>query len=672
MTNDEILQRVKSSLQLCAGFDGDEVSKARKDALDAYFQRPRGDEQPGRAQVVTGDISAMVEANLAQMLDAFSSERIAEFDPLGAEDEDQAQLESDVVQYFVMSKSNGFLELAQSIKDALLMRNGLIKVYVDKRSRSFTRTFKNVTPEALAELTNAPGVETKILKYDAEKGDLSIRLTPTRKEFKGCALPVENFLYSPDWDELDLQDIPFCAERHIDSRSDLLEMGFPKAAVERLNRHPGDTKTDSAARNPQRLTANVQAVDSSQDQVEWFECYVLIDKDGDGISERRRVCISGDELLADEPANLVPYAAGTAIINPHRFLGISLYDKLKQCQDTNTALNRGLLDNVNTTTKNRLAYLDGKVNVEDVSDGRTNGAIRVKANVPDIRAAVMPFQVPDTSANILSNIQYQKTVRTEMGGAALDLQTAQMQIGGDRMGSQGLDRAYSVAEQLCAMMTKLVAASLIRSVYLLAHATLRLEYNEPVPIKRNGKWSSPVPSKWPERRCLTVKIGMSPGERARRAAALLTLLDTQVKLAQLGMDEVLVNLTGFYATLMDWARVSDIQNPEQYFVDPESVPAQQAIMSKQKAAAEQKAQQQALMQQAIELEQLKTAFEKYKTDAELQFKYYAEVLGAEIEEAKIAGKATTDLLAAKSKGKEKAANGEEKAGAAAEGQPAAA
>lgn len=650
MAEDTLIQKIKEQLLLCHGFDGDEVAQAREKALDYYFQRPRGDEVAGRSAVVSGDVSAMVEANLAQMLDAFSSDNIVEFEPSGLEDEDQAQLESSAVQHFVMSRNNGFLQLAQAIKDALLLRNGVIKVFVEDLEDTRVRSFTDVSPEALVELTNQGGVETDVLEYDAETGDLKLRLTRTQREFRSHAIPPENFLYYREWDLHDLQDIPFCAERHIDRRSDLVELGFPKSKVKDLTKHSTNFKVDSQARNPRNLSNFTEGIDDSQDQIEWFECYVLMDKDGDGISERRKICISDETVLSDEPVNLVPYAAGTAIINPHRFMGISLFDKLKQTQDTRTALRRALLDNVNTTTKNRIAYLDGKVNVEDVGDGRPNGALRVKANVADVRQAVMPFEVPDTSANILSNLESTARERAEMGGAALDLQTAQMQIGGDRMGSQGLDRAYSVMEQLASMMMKTVAATLIRSTFLLAHATLREFFDEPVPIKRNGKWITPVPSEWPERRSLVVKPGMSPGERARKANALKQVLDSQIVLADKGMGEVLVNLGGFNKALLDWARVSEIQNPEQYFVDPESPQAQQAIKNKRAQAQEQTELKQALMQQAIGLEQMRLAFEKYKEDAELQFKYYNAVLGAEVEEAKIAGKATTDLALAQQRG----------------------
>lgn len=645
----DLVESVKQQLNHCHGYEGDEIATARRDALDYYFQRVRGDEVAGRSAVVSGDVSSMTEANLAQMMDAFSTDNIIEFEPESIDDEDQAQLESTAVEYLVMHKANGFNELTQAVKDALLLRNGIMKVWVEERDTVKFDKFRNVEPEALVELAD----NVDVVKYDEDKGTLTTKTVSTTRTFKSEAVPPENFLWARNHDTTNLQSIPFCAERHIDSRSDMIEMGFKKSDVEDLNPRREDYKVDSNARDPQSMTKSTFAIDKTQDMIEWYECYVLLDWDNDGIAERRKICISNDTLLLNEPCNLVPYAAGTAIINPHRFMGISLYDKLKQTQDTRTGLRRALMDNVNATTKNRLAYFDGRVNVDDVSDGRPNGAIRVKpgANIQDVRQAVMPFQIPDTSANILQNLESTARERAEMGGASLDLQTASAQIGGDRMGSQGLDRAYSVMEQLAAFMLKNVASTLIRDTFLLAHATLRENFDVAIPIRKQGKWVEPIPSDWPERKSVMVKPGMSPGERARKAATLETILKTQIELAGQGMDEVLVNVNGFYKTLMDWARTADVQNPEQYFVDPQSPEAQQAMQGKAQNAEQQEALKKGLMQQAIGLEQMKIAFDKYKQDSDLQFKYYAEVLGAEVEEAKLVGKATTELLKQKETGR---------------------
>lgn len=649
-------QKLRTQLQQCHGFEGDEISNAREQALNYYFQRKRGDEQVGRSDVVSGDLSAMTEATLAQMVDAFSSDQIAEFPPIDRADEDQAKLESEAVQWFVMGRENGFLELAAAIKEALLLRNGVMCIDAEERTTQRVKNYRNVEPEAYASLVDQPGVVKDI--YDSDTGDLQLFIETTQMEFTSESVSLENFVYHSEWHKHVLEGIPVCARRHVSTRSELIELGISKTKVMGLTPYRQELSTESSARDPRTSQPANKPFDDSQELVEWYDVFIT-QESSTGAEELRRIKFSyqDTEILDDKPAPFLNMASGTAILNPHRFTGISLYDKLKQNQDMRTQLRRALLDNVNATTKHRIAGLDGVVNEDDQTDARVNNMVRVKNTVQDVRQAVMPLVVPDTSANILANLESTAKERSEMGGAALDLQTAQMQIGGDRMGSQGLEKAYSVAEQLSAAMMKTIAATLIRSVFLLAHATLREYFDEEVPIKRDGKWTYVRPSQWPERRTVIIKPGMSPGEKARRSNAMAQVIDAQLMLAEKGMDEVLININGFHSALMDWARLNDIPNPEKYYLDPESPESRAALQSKNQAAQEQKEQKAALMQQSFGLEQVRTALEKYQHDTELQFKYFAEVLGVEVEEAKIVGSATADLVKQQRVSNEQSGNG---------------
>jgi len=643
----ELAAKLGRLLRQCNGFQGDKIATDREHALDYYFQRPRGDEIQGASKVVAGDLSAMVEANLAQMMDAFSGDAIAEFHATDEMDESQAAMESCAVQYYVMHNNNGFLLFLQAIKDALLLRNGVIKVWDEMRTNVRRKTLANVENEAIPGIQQAApaGMRVELGAYDPDEKTLDIKLVHEVRRFRVDSLPLENFLYLDGWDRNDLQDIPFCAERHIDSRSDLIEFGYPKSKVNLLPTWTVDSDSAAQARQPGGTSNQRIAVDTSQELVEWFECYVLLDSDGDCVSERRRIALAGNAtvILEDTAVSLVPYAGGCAIVNPHRFLGISLYDKLRQVQDVSTGLQRGLLDNVTACNKPRLAYLDGLVNPDDLDNGRPNASVRVRRTVGDVNLAVAAIVIPDMSAGVLQNLQHQRSLRSEMGGAALDLATGNMQLN-DRLGSQGLDRAYSVMEQLAALMTRTIACTLIRETFLLAHATLRENYDQPLPIKQSGRWAAVVPASWPKREGITVKVGMSPGERQRRVAALEKLNVFQQTMAQQGMDEVLVDLERFYRLALDWCRAQDIPNPEQYFIDPQSEQSQKARQAKAQAGQHQQQAQQAFLRQAVQLEQLRTAMDKYRTDVETQFKYWAETLHAEIEEAKIAGSATVELI----------------------------
>lgn len=636
-----LTQSLKGMLNQCVGFSGDELAESRKQSYDYYFQRARGDEVVGRSSLVTGDLSAMTEGNLALMTEPLLNKRIVEFCAYDSADEEQANLESDCVQVMLFKRQNGFIELTSAIKDALQLRNAVVKIYVDTRTHKQEVRRENVALEVVSEVLDQIG-QVDVHKFDPKTGKLSATVTKVTRKFRVEAIAPENFLYPKDWHRQDLEDIPFCAERHVEPRSTLIERGFPKNKVMLLRRWNNPYQNASDARLPRNITLLNQPIDKSQELVEWYEAYVRMD-DGTGASELRRICFSDQWILEDEPADVVCYATGVAIINPHTFMGISLFDKIKWVQDSSTALTRALMDNLNATSKNRTAHLDGICEEQDITDGRINGSIRVNSTaVQDVRQAIMAFGVPDTSANILANLNHFRSVRSEAGGAALDLATGQMQLN-DRVGSQGLDRAYSVMESLALFMTRVIANTLVRTMYLIAHETLRTQWKEPIVFKRGNKWVKTNPAEWPVRDAVEVNLGKSLNERARESGVLERNMDRQQFLAAAGMEEVLVDVDTYHAAYLAWLRVNDVENPDKYVVDPRSDKAKGAMKRKQQERMQAAQKQDALLNQTIALEQLRTAMTKYQTDVKTQFDYYNTVINAQIEEAKITAGAVIEL-----------------------------
>jgi hypothetical protein len=646
----DLAQRLRKLLVNCIGFEGDELAEGRKDAYNYYFQRPRGDEVEGRSEIVTGDLSAMVEGNLSMMIEPLTNKRIAEYcayDPL---DEEQAQLESDCVTEMLFKRQNGFIELTCAVKDALLLRNAVVKVYVDERTHRHRVRRSNVEPEIVTDVLDSIG-EVRVHKYDPETKELSATIRKTTRKFCVESIAPENFLFPKNWHRQDLEGIPFCAERHVEPRSTLIERGFPPEKVRMLRKFNNPYAHSADSRLPRSLTPHSVPIDQSQELVEWYECYAMMEAEDESAELHVISLGNGSEggiiLQDDTDTSIVCYATGVAIINPHTFIGISLYDKIKSTQDRTTALERALQDNLNTTNKNRTAHLDGVVEEQDLLDGRTNGSIRVAADrVQDVRQAITAFQVPDTSANILANLQYAKTTRSEMGGAALDMSTGQMQLN-DRLGSQGLDRAYSVMEMLAQFMMRILAHTLVRSVYKVAHEVLRTEWPEVIQFKRGKDWVTVEPWKWPVRESVKINIDKALNERARLSSVLDALMTKQILLAQHGMEEILVDVQAFYNTLVDWLRINDVEVPERYLLDPRSPAAKSAFAKKAQAADAAAKKQEALMQQAIGLEQIRASLDKYTHDSRLQFDYYKTVLDTQIEEAKLTMQGFVDLMKAR-------------------------
>jgi hypothetical protein len=276
--------------------------------------------------------------------------------------------------------------------------------------------------------------------------------------------------------------------------------------------------------------------------------------------------------------------------------------------------------------------------MDDVRSPIPGGAIRSK-QIGSIRE----IQVPDITSNAIVALTMFDKQRSELGGASLDMATAEAQMVGSQVGSQGLDRAYSVMEQLASSMMVNLSETMIATTYKLVHNTLRENFDQEVQIKRSGKWQTATPSQWAQRDRITVKVGMSVGERNRKQQALAQIMADQGALLQQGMDGVMVGPVNMHSARIDWAKASEISNPEQYYIDPQSEEAGQAIQGKQAAAAAQQEVQGAILQQAFALEQLKTAMDKYKQDTDMQFKFFDSKMNAEIEEMKVMGTVTADI-----------------------------
>lgn len=626
MDNDTLLTRVYALLQRCNGWEGSEVAKDRELAWNYYLQRPRGDEVPKRSPVVSGDVSSMVEAVLASMVDAFETDTLCEFCAYGESDENQAQLESTAVSRLIM-QDRGWYQLTAAVKNALLLRNAIAKVRVRAEELTERRDYENLDPLAHAALEDS-GVQ--FASYDPDTQRATVLHTRAVQRLELSAVHPENFLYV-EWPLEDFENIPAVAERHVATRQQLIDVeGFPADKVNKLIADHSVWKSDAAVHAVRRYDIPHAPIDKAQEPIVWYEVYALID------GERRRVCVSGNTLLDDSPApeRRPPYAVGVVFINPGKLTGISLFDKVRTTQDVTTGLQRALLDGVNAVVMNRLAVLDGAVSNDQLTDNDPSGVLQVRASIGDVRAAVQPLQVPDASQGILANLAYQRQVRAEMGGASLDISTAQVQLP-ERVGSMGLDRAYSATEQLAALALKTICQTLIRDVWLLAHATLRREWAGEVNVQIEGRWIATRPIDWPARDHVQVKPGMSPGERRRRSEALAQVIQRQEALAQQGMEDVLVDAERYYRAVCDWGRLNDLKHPERYFIDPATEGAQEALAAKAQLREQQLAAAKQLQEQALLLEQLRTAVEKYGIDVRAAVEYFKAGKDEEAREAEL-------------------------------------
>lgn len=614
-------------LRQLEGYEGSELARARKSAWDYYLQRPRGDEVEGRSRVVTGEVSAMVESTLAQVVEAISTDDLAEFGARGEADEAQAKLEGEVVSQLIM-QGPGWFRMAAATKNALLLRQGITSPAIIEKE------FRNVvTVEKVDAVAHAVMVDSGVtfIEYDPDTQVGKIEQVETRQEVSVRNVNPENFLYV-QWPLDDFENIPACAERFITTRQQLIDdEGISAERVDKIKATAQPEKSDATVHRPGGFTAHLPAVSQRQQLVEWFALYYL----HDGV--RYRAVVADCEVLAEEVVSRrPPYCIGVAFINPGHLEGFSIYDKLKITQDITTALTRMLNDNSNAVTMNRLAVLKGSCSADQLTDQDPSGVLQFERSKVggDVRNGVFPIQTQDLTAGLVTSLQYQRQVRSEMAGASLDVGTGNVQLP-DRMGSMGLDRAYSASEQLSALILQTFAQTLIKDLWLQVHELLRNEWVGPLSVKLSGRWVEVEPAKWPRRYSVRVKPGMSPGERQRKSQALGAFIQLQMQLAERGMEGILVDAERFYRAVCDWGRLNDIPSPEHYLADPTTPAAVEAFQRKAQQAAQQQAAQQRLQEMAIALEQMEKAVTKYGIDVKAAVEKYRIDSQSEAKEAEL-------------------------------------
>jgi hypothetical protein len=642
MTKEQIKQSALSAISQAEGYDSDELDQLRTESLDYYYNRPNiAPSAPGRSSLQSSDVADMLEAVIAQVMPAFENDNIASFIPNSEEDIDQARMESDAVSYVIMQQSNGHHELQSAVRSACLMRNGVMKCYLDEQidvdvqhlERLTELEYGQLLSQSVESLNDVDNGHT-LVETAQEQGFHDVRLTVkrTNRKVMSKAIDPTNFSWEREHDSIYLDDCRFVAERSLPSRSDLIEMGYSKRIVNALKAGANNTGLNNQSRNQNTQTVNYDGETPAEDLIETYECYMRLDADNDGLAELLKIVIADDTLLEVEEAPYIPYCSGTPFLQPHRFNGLGLFDKLRHVQDGKTTILRQLIDNQNHANNSRVIAVDGMVNLDDVTNSRPGGVVR--ATTTD---AITPFPFNDIGPSCQATLDYLDKVRSERGGASLDLQSAQMQIAGDT--AHGVERQMASKEQLAELITRTIAETLLKSLYILTHQALRLYIPDELTFFVRGQVQSANPAQWPERKSVSIKSGLSLASRMRKKAALEGVMMKQDAMKQAGEY---VSPDDSYNAQIDWCRVQGIDDPERYFTDPSSEEAQQARAQQAQQAQAQKEEQDRLFDAQMYIEERKADNNDAKIiedqrqfDEELNFKYAEANLKQETEEAKM-------------------------------------
>ena len=96
LTEDELKSMFDWETDNAIGRHDSELSEQRRMAVEYYYGNSLGNEVEGRSQVVSHDVFEVVEWAMPHIMKVFTgSDRIAEFEATGPEDEEEAEQATD-------------------------------------------------------------------------------------------------------------------------------------------------------------------------------------------------------------------------------------------------------------------------------------------------------------------------------------------------------------------------------------------------------------------------------------------------------------------------------------------------------------------------------------------------------------------------------------------------
>ena len=597
--NRELVNIIGTHIDDSLGFIATDTQLQRASALDYYLREPYGNEVEGRSQIVTAEVAEAVDGALPQLMKVFTqSNNAVIFEPVNEGDAEMAEQATSYVNHIFYKDNNGFELLHDMFWDALAQKVGVLKCYWDDKKDVTKEKYEMLTEDELTMIMQDEEVEIvsqeqyeEVIEQDPQPSvdqmgqpmidemgmpmmmetppiinvyyNVKVARTKDYSKVKIESVAPEEFLI--DKSATNIEDADFVAERSLVTRSDLIAMGYDADVVAELS--TGDL-LDFTPERVARFGAGEQPFDNnnsdneSMQRVEYYECYVRADLDGDGIAERHRVCYADNKVLMHEECDYQPFHSVCPFPIPHKFFGESLADRTMDLQLIKSTITRQMLDNLYLTNNYRVGAVEGQVNLDDLLTSTAGGVIRIKN--PN---ALVPMAVQSSAAQSFPMLEYLDTVQAKRTGVS--------------EASQGLDpnilqnvTATAVAAMSSAaggkidLIARIFAdtgvSSLMKGILQLV---CKYQQKEKI-IKVNNKFVPMNPREWNTEYNVTVNVGLGTGSKGEQLSVMQMVLDKQEQmLTQYGLANPLVSLKQYRDTLAKFVNMAGFKDESGFLKD---------------------------------------------------------------------------------------------------------
>ena len=451
VTDEQLVNMIEQGVQSSTGdfLNSSDLARERLKSTYEYAGVAADHLSPqGVSTIVDTSTTEVIEAYTAILADLFlSNHRLARFVPYddspGAYK--SAKDASDIVNYCIFRKNNGWEFLSSWIKSSLLWKNAVCRWdYIEDYDYVF-EDYEEVNQITLDELLSDPEVEVvgelnyrnKVADMDSEEGqvelvytDVRIRKRIDKSKVKLELVPPENFRISRD--ATDISDAQFVGIQTQMSRSEIRKY-YPDVVdnIDFENMH--DTSWLGSAKYSQDVAARkaVTGQEYWQGSVEQHEipleaninvnvteCWIEVDRDGDGIAELKHIMTIGNHIIYEDDVDEIPLASIVPIDIPFEFYGLSMADFTRSSTLASTAILRGFVENTYLTN---YAPKLADPNVVDFSALQNMKPKQIIPTNGNPQAAVSTLPPETISTGTVPLLEHLQTIKEQATGMSLSL-----------------------------------------------------------------------------------------------------------------------------------------------------------------------------------------------------------------------------------------------------------
>ena len=539
-------------------------------ALDHYLGAANGRERDGYSKVVTREVLETIETIVPYLMKLFfSGDEVVRFEPENEDDIARAQQETDYVNWVFLRKNKGFNIGETAIRDALINRVGICKVYHEETVSKKRVTYHNKSLEELMLITQDTEVEI-VETSPTEDGtgnlDVVILQSNTKGGSKIEAVPPEEFRINRA--AKDIETCNYCAHVTTMNRSQIEELGFEiDDNLAGNDTTPFDVVATRGINQVRQFSngtfATGEAHDDTLKEFKISESYIRTDWDGDGYAELRQVIHVGNQVLSNEEVDDIPFVAWSPLMLAHRFEGMSIVDLAKDLQLIKTTITRNMLDNQYLANNGRYTVMDGQVNLDDLLNSKPGGYVRVQAP-----GALQPLPTPQLSGEAFSMLQLIDKDIERRTGVSDRMRGFDPNLLSANQPASSVSQVLSAVEQRMEMIARRFGEDFLVQVFRKIHSQSIKHDSGERKFRLNDSFEAVNPSEWDERYDMRVVVGLGNGNKTERLFHLQQLFAGQQAIIQGGGLGTLVTPKNIFALQEDIVQIVDKTARSRYFADP--------------------------------------------------------------------------------------------------------